>query len=84
MTTLVFGHKSPDTDSTGSPIIWAWYLNEIRGTKAEAVLLGAVAGRVPGVKIEFDAAACTIKGSDAAAALVKPKYRAGWEVADLG
>jgi manganese-dependent inorganic pyrophosphatase len=40
MTTLVFGHKSPDTDSTGSPIIWAWYLNEVRGTKAEAVLLG--------------------------------------------
>ena len=40
MTTLVFGHKSPDTDSTGSPIIWAWYLNEVKGTKAEAVLLG--------------------------------------------
>ena len=40
MTTLVFGHKSPDTDSTGSPIIWAWYLNEVRGEKAEAVLLG--------------------------------------------
>ncbi len=40
MTTLVFGHKSPDTDSTGSPIIWAWYLNEIKGQKAEAVLLG--------------------------------------------
>lgn len=40
MTTLVFGHKSPDTDSTGSPIIWAWYLNEIKGTEAEAVLLG--------------------------------------------
>jgi manganese-dependent inorganic pyrophosphatase len=40
MTTLVFGHKSPDTDSTGSPIIWAWYLNEMRGQKAEAVLLG--------------------------------------------
>lgn len=40
MTTLVFGHKSPDTDSTGSPIIWAWYLNEIKGVKAEAVLLG--------------------------------------------
>ncbi|MBT8474571.1 MAG: manganese-dependent inorganic pyrophosphatase [Alphaproteobacteria bacterium] len=39
MTTLVFGHKSPDTDSTGSPIIWAWYLNQT-GTKAEAVLLG--------------------------------------------
>ena len=40
MTTLVFGHKSPDTDSTGSPIIWAWYLNEVRHTPAEAVLLG--------------------------------------------
>ena len=40
MTTLVFGHKSPDTDSTGSPIIWAWYLNEIKGSSAEAVLLG--------------------------------------------
>lgn len=40
MTTLVFGHKSPDTDSTGSPIIWAWYLNEVKGSPAEAVLLG--------------------------------------------
>jgi manganese-dependent inorganic pyrophosphatase len=40
MTTQVFGHKSPDTDSTGSPIIWAWYLNEIKGESAEAVLLG--------------------------------------------
>jgi len=40
MTTLVFGHKSPDTDSTGSAIIWAWYLNEIKGQDAEAVLLG--------------------------------------------
>ncbi len=40
MTTLVFGHKSPDTDSTGSPIIWAWYLNEIKGVAAKPVLLG--------------------------------------------
>ncbi|MEL6467865.1 MAG: manganese-dependent inorganic pyrophosphatase [Pseudomonadota bacterium] len=40
MTTLVFGHKSPDTDSTGSPIIWAWYLSEIKGVDAEPVLLG--------------------------------------------
>jgi manganese-dependent inorganic pyrophosphatase len=39
MTTLVFGHKSPDTDSTGSPIIWAWYLSET-GTPAKPVLLG--------------------------------------------
>ena len=40
MTTQVFGHKSPDTDSTGSPIIWAWYLSERCGTAAEPVLLG--------------------------------------------
>jgi manganese-dependent inorganic pyrophosphatase len=40
MTTLVFGHYSPDTDSTGSPIIWAWFLNEVKKTPAEAVLLG--------------------------------------------
>jgi len=40
MTIQVFGHKSPDTDSTGSPIIWAWYLNEVKGTPAEAKLLG--------------------------------------------
>lgn len=40
MTIKVFGHKSPDTDSTGSPIIWAWYLNQIKGTAATPVLLG--------------------------------------------
>ena len=40
MTTLVFGHKSPDTDSTGSPIVWAWYLSEIMGTPAKPALLG--------------------------------------------
>ncbi|PJE29224.1 manganese-dependent inorganic pyrophosphatase [Pseudooceanicola antarcticus] len=40
MTIKVFGHKSPDTDSTGSPLIWAWYLSEVMGTPAEAKLLG--------------------------------------------
>ena len=40
MTIKVLGHKAPDTDSTGSPLIWAWYLSEIRGTPAEAKLLG--------------------------------------------
>lgn len=39
MTTLVFGHKSPDTDSTGSPLIWEWFLNHI-GIDAKAALLG--------------------------------------------
>ena len=40
MTIKVFGHKAPDTDSTGSPLIWAWYLSQVRGTPAEAKLLG--------------------------------------------
>lgn len=40
MTIQVFGHKSPDTDTTGSAIVWAWYLNEVKGTEAQAVLLG--------------------------------------------
>ncbi|MEO9862553.1 MAG: manganese-dependent inorganic pyrophosphatase [Yoonia sp.] len=39
MTTLVFGHKAPDTDSLGSAIIWDWFLNHT-GTDAKAVLLG--------------------------------------------
>ncbi|KJZ19242.1 manganese-dependent inorganic pyrophosphatase [Loktanella sp. S4079] len=39
MTTLVFGHKAPDTDSTGSPLIWEWYLNHT-GIEAKAALLG--------------------------------------------
>ena len=41
MTTLVFGHKAPDTDSTGAPLIWAWYLSDIKGLDAKPVLLGA-------------------------------------------
>ena len=40
MSVQIFGHKSPDTDSTGSPIIWAWFLNEIKKIPAEAKLLG--------------------------------------------
>jgi manganese-dependent inorganic pyrophosphatase len=40
MTIKVFGHKSPDTDSTGSPILWAWYLSEVKGEPATPALLG--------------------------------------------
>ncbi|MEM9394326.1 MAG: manganese-dependent inorganic pyrophosphatase [Pseudomonadota bacterium] len=40
MTIKVFGHTSPDTDSTGSALAWAWYLSEVKGTPAKAVLLG--------------------------------------------
>jgi manganese-dependent inorganic pyrophosphatase len=40
MTTLVFGHKSPDTDATLSAVIWAHYLTHVRATPAEPRLLG--------------------------------------------
>ena len=36
----VFGHQSPDTDSTGAPIIWSWYLKEKKGLSAVPKLLG--------------------------------------------
>src|SRR3989344_1010460 len=36
----VFGHKSPDTDATGSAILWAWYLNTHTSQEAEAYVLG--------------------------------------------
>ncbi|MEM8978432.1 MAG: manganese-dependent inorganic pyrophosphatase [Pseudomonadota bacterium] len=39
MTTLIFGHKSPDTDTTGSALIWEWFLNHQSGD-SKAVLLG--------------------------------------------
>ena len=39
MTTLIFGHKAPDTDSLGSALIWEWFMNHT-GTDASARLLG--------------------------------------------
>ncbi|WP_421781916.1 manganese-dependent inorganic pyrophosphatase [Kiloniella litopenaei] len=35
----IFGHLAPDTDATCSALIWAWYLNEIKGQAAEAFVL---------------------------------------------
>mgnify|MGYP001577110998 CR=1 FL=1 len=36
----VFGHKSPDTDTTGSAILWAWYLTNHTTTPATPYVLG--------------------------------------------
>jgi len=36
----VFGHLSPDTDATGSAIVWAWYLTEMTGKQATPYVLG--------------------------------------------
>jgi manganese-dependent inorganic pyrophosphatase len=36
----VFGHKSPDTDTTCCAILWAWYLNNHTTTPATPYVLG--------------------------------------------
>ncbi len=36
----IFGHLAPDTDATGSALIWEWYLNEVIGKPAKAYVLG--------------------------------------------
>lgn len=36
----VMGHVNPDTDSTCSPIVYAWYLSNFKGLEAKAYLAG--------------------------------------------
>ncbi len=36
----IFGHYAPDTDATGSALIWEWFLNEVKGKAAKAYVLG--------------------------------------------
>ena len=36
----IFGHYAPDTDATGSALIWEWFLNEVKGKDAKAYVLG--------------------------------------------
>ncbi len=36
----IFGHTAPDTDATGSALIWAWYLNDVQKKPATAYVLG--------------------------------------------
>ncbi len=36
----VFGHISPDTDATGSAILWAWHMNAHTSQKATPFVLG--------------------------------------------
>jgi predicted dehydrogenase len=51
------------------------------GPLTETVLLGTVAIRVPGTKLEWDAAGLRVTNSSAANALVRKAYRKGWEPA---
>lgn len=50
------------------------------GPLTEAVLLGCLASPFPGETLQWDAPALKISNHEAANALVKRKYRAGWEM----
>ena len=42
MSIQVFGHLAPDTDSTCTPLVYAWFLSHVRQTPAEAVVTGEI------------------------------------------
>lgn len=41
-TIKVFGHRSPDTDSTVSAVVWSWFLNKHRKQRAVPYVLGTI------------------------------------------
>lgn len=56
---------------------------EYAGPMTETVLLGTVAMRLPGEILNWDYDALKFTNSDAANAMVREKYREGWEVEGL-
>jgi predicted dehydrogenase len=54
------------------------------GPLTEAVLLGTLANRFPGSELEWDTNKLVIPNHEAANALIKRTYRAGFEVENLG
>jgi predicted dehydrogenase len=54
------------------------------GPLTEAVLLGNVATRIPGVTLEWDAAAMRLPGHPEAERFLRRKYREGWEIQPAG
>lgn len=42
MSIQVFGHLAPDTDSTCTPMVYAWFLDTVRKTPAKAVVTGNI------------------------------------------
>lgn len=56
----VFGHQSPDTDATGSAIIWAWYLNTHTSMDATPYVLGELNSETSFVLNHFKVAAPTL------------------------
>jgi predicted dehydrogenase len=53
------------------------------GVLTEAALLGSIAVRNPGVKLEWDAASMAITSSREANAMVRPEYRQGYELKEI-
>jgi hypothetical protein len=53
------------------------------GPLTEWVLLGVIANRVPGRTLTWHPKELRLEGSDAAQALIRRRYRAGWEVEGL-
>ncbi len=56
MSILVVGHLAPDTDSTCTPLVYAWFLNTVRKTPAEAVVTGEINKEASYVLKKFDIA----------------------------
>ena len=57
---------------------------DISGAMSEAVILGTVALRTPGVKLDWDAADLKITNSAEANSRLRRSYRDGWKVEGLG
>lgn len=56
---------------------------DVSGALSEAVILGTVAIRTPGVKLEWDAQALKIINSTEANSLLRRSYRDGWKINGL-
>jgi predicted dehydrogenase len=56
---------------------------DISGAMSEAVILGTVAIRTPGVKLAWDAQALKITNSSDANSLLRRSYRDGWKIKGL-
>ena len=57
---------------------------DLSGPMSEAVILGTVAARTPGVKLAWDAPALQFTNSNAANSLLRRSYREGWKIPGLG
>jgi hypothetical protein len=76
---------------------WHEFINAVRGTGpkpsanfeysgplSETILLGGIATRFKSETLVWDAPSLSFKGNPDATAMVKKKYRKGWEIKGLG